>query len=184
MQLRYVHGSGTHSVIMCVFTDIYLCICGYLLCIGVYCAYLLVNSCVLVRMQVIELPARSRCRLSTKNFQVRFDSGAESDKKGRWLVEMVLKAYRMRLRGIHRAPPSRFRPHRSPGALQLCHRHRTTMAHGGAQIRSESSHLNNFFQLVVNPFLIEDPEGNMVRSLHFEKDVDSVCLGVVVLNLS
>ena len=118
-------------------------------------------------MQVIELPARSRCRLSTKNFQVRFKSGAESDKKGRWSVEKVLKAHRMRLRGIYRAPPSRFRPHRSPGALQLCHRHRTTMAHGGAQIRSESSHLNNFFQLVVNPFLIEDPEGNMVRSLHF-----------------
>ena len=29
------------------------------------------------------------------------------------------------------------------------------------------SHLNNFFQLCYNSILIEDPEGNMVRSLHF-----------------
>ena len=32
---------------------------------------------------------------------------------------------------------------------------------------SVSSHLNNFFQLCDNSLLIEDPEGNMVRSLHF-----------------
>ena len=33
--------------------------------------------------------------------------------------------------------------------------------------KSKSSHLNNFFELCDNSLLIEDPEGNMVRSLHF-----------------
>ena len=41
-------------------------------------------------------------------------------------------------------------------------------AHGGASPpRSVSSHLNNFFDLHDNSLLSEDPEGNMVRSLHF-----------------
>ena len=48
----------------------------------------------------------------------------------------------------------------------------TVAAHSGANgsrpgSRSVSSHLNNFFDLHDNSLLSEDPEGNMVRSLHF-----------------
>ena len=52
--------------------------------------------------------------------------------------------------------------------MRLCGTRSTVAAHGGASPpRSVSSHLNNFFDLHDNSLLSEDPEGNMVRSLHF-----------------
>ena len=52
--------------------------------------------------------------------------------------------------------------------MRLCGTRSTVAAHGGASPpRSVSSHLNNFFELEGNSLLSEDPEGNMVRSLHF-----------------
>ena len=46
------------------------------------------------RMQVIEIGARSRCSLRASKFMVRFKAGSESDSKGRWAVDKVLKAHR------------------------------------------------------------------------------------------